>query len=88
MTDPRLVLLDAPLSDTRAAWRFRPDRRTSADAGLWKRNLGISGAPFVVLLSGERLNLVERAWCESDPFHFVPVYLTPRCAVYRVTERQ
>ena len=76
----------APLSDARAAWRFRPDRRASADAGLWNRNLEISGAPFVVLMGGERLHPVERAWCESDPSHFLPVYLTPKCAVYRVTE--
>jgi len=83
---PEYVPVAAPLSDTRTAWRFRPDRRANADAGLWKRNLRISGAPYVVLLSGERLHMVERAWCESDPSHFVPVYLTPSCAVYRVTE--
>jgi hypothetical protein len=83
---PEYVPVAAPLSEAREPWRFRPDRRASADAGLWKRNLEISGAPFVVLMSGERLNVVERAWCESDPSHFVPVYLTPTCAVYRVTE--
>jgi hypothetical protein len=83
---PEYVPVAAPLSDTRAAWRFRPDQRTSADAGVWKRNLGVSGAPFVVLLGGERTHLVEQDWCESDPSHFMPMYVTPRCAVYRVTE--
>ena len=82
---PEYVPIGYPLARARELWHFAPDQRASADAGLWMRNLRESGAPFVVLVTGERLRPIEREWCEHDPAHFAPVYVTAQQAVYRVT---
>ena len=83
---PEYVPVGYSLADGRALWRFAPDLRARADAALWMRNLRQSGAAFVVLVTGEQLRPVERTWCENDPTHFAPVYVTPQRAVFRVTE--
>jgi hypothetical protein len=81
---PEYVPVGYPLAEARSRWRFAPDLRERADATLWRRNLRESGAPFVVLVSGEQMRPIERSWCERDPGHFQPVYVTGRRAVYRV----
>jgi hypothetical protein len=81
---PEYVPVGYPLANARALWRFAPDVRERASAELWRRNLKESGAPFVVLVSGERFKPVERDWCASDTAHFTPVYVTAQRAVYRV----
>jgi hypothetical protein len=82
---PEYVPVGTALATTRDLWRFAPDSRAQPDAALWMRNLKASGAPFVVLITGKRLQPVERSWCERDPAHFAPVYITADRAVYRVT---